>query len=292
MMTNRTAAPRTPRGRPTDNGAGRMTDTPELRVAREAARVGGAIVARYFREGVAIRAKDVGDLVTDADLESERAIVDVIRRAFPGHAVIAEEGQQGDPGAEHLWIVDPLDGTNNFAHKIPHFAVSIGYFRAGVAQCGVIFNPVRDEWSVAVRGLGAFQDGRPVRVAGHTRLNETVVGFGYYYDRGAMMEATLAAIGELIRAETHGIRRFGTAALDLVMVGTGQLGAFFEFELSPWDFAAGRLFVEEAGGRVTNCLGKPLPVATSSSLLASNGALHGAVLDVVRRHHLREPNPG
>ena len=267
-------------------------DTPELRVAREAARAGGAIVARYFREGFAIRDKDVGNLVTEADVEAERAIVEVIRRAFPAHAVIAEEGHQGDAGAEHLWIVDPLDGTNNFAHKIPHFAVSIGYYRAGVAQCGVIFNPVRDEWSVAVRGLGAFQDGRPVRVAEHTRLNQTVVGVGFYYDRGAMMEATLAAVGDFIRAEIHGIRRFGTAALDLAMVGAGQMGAFFEYELSPWDFAAGRLFVEEAGGRVTNCLGEPLPVARKSTLLATNGALHEAALEIVRCHHIGEPKPG
>ena len=264
-------------------------DSPELRIAEAAARAGGEVVSRYFRDGIAIRSKGIADLVSDADVEAERTIVAVIRRQYPSHAVIAEEAHQGDADAEHLWIVDPLDGTNNFAHQIPHFAVSIAYCRAGQVECGVIYNPIRNEWSRAVRGQGATQDDRPVRVADHASLAETVVGVGFYYDRGAMMEATLAAIGYVIRAESHGIRRFGTAALDLAMVGGGQLGAYFEYELSPWDFAAGRLFVEEAGGRVTNCLGDPLPLAAKSSVLATNGLLHEAMLEIVRRHHIGEP---
>ncbi len=264
-------------------------DSPELRIAEAAARAGGEVVARYFREGAAIRSKDVANLVTDADVEAERVVVEVIRRHHPGHAIIAEEAHQGDAGAEHLWIVDPLDGTNNFAHKIPHLAVSIAYCRAGRVECGVIYNPIRNEWSRTVRGQGAEQDGQVARVADHASLSETIVGVGFYYDRGAMMEATLGAIGDVIRAESHGIRRFGTAALDLVMVGTGLLGAYFEYELSPWDFAAGRLFVEEAGGRVTNCLGEPLPLTAKSSILATNGTLHDPMLEIARRHHLGEP---
>jgi myo-inositol-1(or 4)-monophosphatase len=260
-------------------------DRPELSVAKEAARVGGAIVARYFREGITMRSKDVSNLVSDADIEAEHAIVDAIRWRFPGHEVLAEEEHSGDPGAEHLWVVDPLDGTNNFAHKIPQFAVSVAYYRAGVAECGVIYNPVRDDWHVAVRGRGAFFNGERVRVGEQSKLHEVLVGVGFYYNRGAMMEATLRAVGDLKRDHTiHGIRRFGAATLDLCMVGLGQLGAYFEFELSPWDFAAGRLFVEEAGGRVTTCLGEPLPLARSS-ILASNGLLHEAMLDVVKPHH-------
>ena len=262
--------------------------TPELTVAEQAARAAGAILSRYFREGVAMRNKDVANLVSDADVEAERAIVEVIHAAYPDHEVLGEEVHQGDPGAEHLWVVDPLDGTNNFAHKIPHFAVSIAYYRAGRAECGVIVNPVRDEWHTAVRGGGAYQNGRPARVGEQERLGDVLVGVGFYYNRGAMMEATLRAIGDFKRREVHGSRRFGTASLDLCMVGCGMLGAYFEYELSPWDFAAGRLFVEEAGGRVTTCLGGPLPLARSS-VLASNGTLHDAALEIVRGRHPGEP---
>jgi myo-inositol-1(or 4)-monophosphatase len=126
--------------------------TPDLTVAGQAARAGGEVLARHLREGVEMRSKDVANLVSDADVEAERAIVAVIGRAFPGHEVLGEEAHAGDVGAEHLWIVDPLDGTNNFAHKIPHYAVSVAYYRTGRAECGVVLNPARDEWHVAARG--------------------------------------------------------------------------------------------------------------------------------------------
>jgi len=265
--------------------------TPEQTIAEEAARAGGAIAARYFRDGVAMRSKDVANLVSDADVEAEHAIAAVIKRAFPSHAILGEEAYQGDATAEHLWVVDPIDGTNNFAHKIPHFAVSVAYYHAGVAQCGVVYNPVREEWHTAALGRGAYHDGRKVQVEEATRLDEVIVGVGFYYDRGAMMEATLAAIGELKRKQIHGIRRFGTASLDLCSVGLGRYGAYFEYELSPWDFAAGRLFVEEAGGRVTTARGEPLPLA-STSVLATNGPLHGPMLEVIRPHHPGGPGIG
>jgi myo-inositol-1(or 4)-monophosphatase len=257
--------------------------TPELTVAEAAARAGGDIAARYFHEGIEIRNKDIANLVSDADLEAERAIVAVIQRAFPGHEILGEEEHAGDVGAEHLWIIDPLDGTNNFAHKIPHYAVSIAYYRAGRAECGIVFNPARDEWHVAARGQGAYQNGRRAKVADHARLDQTLIGVGFYYNRGALMEATLAAIGDVKRQQIHGIRRFGTASLDLCMVGLGMFGAYFELELNPWDFAAGRLFVEEAGGRVTTCGDEPLPLARTD-ILASNGLLHDAVLESIRNH--------
>ena len=261
---------------------------PQLSTAEAAARAGGEVASRYFRDGVTMRSKDVANLVSDADVEAEHAIAAVIRQAFPDHAILGEEAHAGDATAEHLWVVDPIDGTNNFAHAIPHFAVSVAYYHRGVAQCGVVLNPIRDEWHTAVRGGGAFLDGSPARVQEASRLDEAIVGVGFYYDRGAMMEATLAAIGDLKRKQIHGIRRFGTASLDLCAVGLGRYGAYFEYELSPWDFAAGRLFVEEAGGTVTTALGEPLPL-TRTSLLASNGALHPAMLEVTRAHHLGGP---
>jgi myo-inositol-1(or 4)-monophosphatase len=155
-----------------------------------------------------------------------------------------------------------------------------------VAQCGVVWNPARDDWYEATRGGGAWHNGNRMQVSDATRLDQVLVGVGFYYDRGAMMEATLAAIADLFRQQIHGIRRFGTAALDLCHVANGLYGAFFEYQLSPWDFAAARLILEEAGGQVTTCLGDPLPIA-KTHVLSSNGHLHPAVLEIVERHVLR-----
>lgn len=257
----------------------------ELEVARQAAQAGGDILAGYFRQGIEMRNKQDCDFVSDADVESERAIIDVIRSTYPDHAILGEEGQASvsadvDPNSEFLWVIDPLDGTTNFAHDIPHFAVSIGFYQRGQPVCGVIHNPARGDWFHAVQGKGAFANDTPATVADHDSLGDALVGVGFYYDRGAMMDATLTSIRDLFHQKIHGIRRFGTASLDLCMVGCGQLGAFFEYELSPWDFAAGRLFVEEAGGNITNCRGTALPLA-KSSVLASNGKLHDPILKIV-----------
>jgi myo-inositol-1(or 4)-monophosphatase len=259
----------------------------ELQVAKEAAEAGGAVIVRAFPEGIAVRSKAVSDLVTDADLESEVTIARVIREAFPDHAVLGEEALKDDVSAEHLWIVDPLDGTTNFAHGIPHFAVSIAYYHFGRAMCGVIYNPITNDWYTAAKGEGAFANGKRVAVTPADALDQVLIGVGFYYDRGQVMEATLMAIRDLFRQQIHGVRRFGTASLDLAAVGTGKYAAFFEYQLSPWDFAAGRLFVEEAGGNVTTCTGSELPLA-KSSVLASNGILHEAVLAIVKSHYITQ----
>ena len=267
-----------------------MIDTESLlAVASRAARTGGEILMGYLRDGVEIRDKTSAggksyDLVSDADLESERAIAELLRREYPQHELLGEEDLQGNVDAEDLWIIDPLDGTNNFAHQIPHFAVSIAYYHRGRAMVGAILNPARDEMYTAVRGGGAYRNGHRVQVCDSPSLSSTLIGCGFYYDRGAMMRCTLAAIEEFFRNDIHGIRRFGTAALDLCQVGCGQFGGYFEYVLSPWDFAAGVLFVEEAGGRVTDARGNPLPLE-KSSIAASNGKLHGIVTEITGRHH-------
>ncbi|WP_437229976.1 inositol monophosphatase family protein [Planctomicrobium sp. SH661] len=257
--------------------------SPELNLAREAARDAGALLMDYLNRGVTVREKGISDLVSEADVSAEKLILDRIRNAFPDHAILAEESQTELAGAdvpEHLWIVDPLDGTTNFLHGIPHFAVSIAYYRAGVAECGVVFNPARDDWYVCARGAGAwFQDER-LQVGSQESLSDCLVGLGFYYDRGAMMEATLATIHQLFKTGIHGVRRFGTASLDLAQVARGFYGAFFEYQLSPWDFAAGRLLVEEAGGRVTTAQGHDLPMK-KGSVLASNGLLHETMLGII-----------
>jgi myo-inositol-1(or 4)-monophosphatase len=260
----------------------------ELRIAEAAAHAGAEVALRHFQDFANVTSQvkpgePSFNRVSVADVESEHAIVEVIRRTFPRHAILGEEAHSADADAEHLWVIDPIDGTNNFLHGIPQFGVSVAYYQAGQPVCGAILNPARGDQFLAVRGGGAFHNGRPVRVSEHRRLDEVLIGLGFYYDRGAMMEATLAAMRELFGHNIHCIRRLGAATLDLCMVASGQLGAYFEYELSPWDFAAGRLFVEEAGGRVTTCAGGPLPL-TKTHILASNGWLHESMLEIVRRH--------
>ncbi len=262
----------------------------QLQVAVQAATAGAQVVLDFYRQGVQIRSKDpqaTYNLVSDADVQSEQAVARVINERFPEHAILGEEEQAGDVRSEHLWIVDPLDGTNNFAHQIPHFAVSIAYYHQGRAVCGLVVNPARDDWYWAVRDQGAFCPGRRLRVSSDQELNQAMVGCGFYYDRGAMMEATLAAIHDFFKCDIHGIRRFGTAALDLCHVADGLYGAFFEYQLQPWDFAAARLILEEAGGRISDGHGHELPLATTS-VLATNGLLHDAGLAIVERHHPRQ----
>lgn len=258
-----------------------------LDAAVTAARIGGDILMRYFRDGVSMRDKSAEggktyDLVSDADLESEQEIGNYLRKNFPKEELLGEENLAGRIDADDLWIIDPLDGTNNFAHQIPHFAVSIAYYRAGVAQVGAIYNPARDEMFTASRGDGAHVDGRPVRVCQSQTLAQTLIGCGFYYDRGQMMRDTLATVEEFFGHDIHGIRRFGTAALDLCQVGCGQFGGFFEYQLSPWDFAAGRLFVEEAGGKVTDAQGQPLELKIGS-VVASNGSLHPKMIEITSK---------
>lgn len=261
---------------------------PFLESAVTAAQLGGQVLMRYFNDGVEMRDKSAGggktyDLVSDADIESEQTIVDYLRSQYPSHELLGEEGVKGDPEAPHVWIIDPLDGTNNFAHQIPHFAVSIAYYQSGVPVAGAILNPAREELFTAQAGGGAFVNGHRVSVSDERTLTKTLIGCGFYYDRGAMMRDTLAAIEEFFGHEIHGIRRFGTAALDLCQVGCGQFGGFFEYQLSPWDFAAGKLFVEEAGGRITNAQGSKLPLKTSS-VVASNGHLHDVMIEITSQH--------
>ena len=256
-----------------------------LRAAFATAEAGSRVVLHYFERGVEMHDKGNVELVSQADVESEQAIARVLAARFPDDAVLGEEEQSGSISAERLWIVDPLDGTNNFAHRIPHFAVSIAYYEHQVAQCGVVVNPLRGDWYWATRGGGAFHNGAPLEVNAHARLDQTMIGVGFYYDRDKMMEATLAAIGEFFRQQIHGIRRFGTAALDLCQTAAGLYGAYFEYQLSPWDFAAGRLILEEAGGHITDGRGNPLPLA-KTSILASNTRLHPAALAIVAKHHL------
>ncbi|MDB4357147.1 inositol monophosphatase [Mariniblastus sp.] len=266
-----------------------MKTSLELTVAINAARKAEQILSSYFSDlaSAEIRTKYTNEefqgIVTKADIEAERAIVNEIQSALPNHHFLAEEEHSRTLQCEHLWVIDPLDGTNNFAHGIPHFAISIAYYREGNAECGVILNPTTGDLFTTQRGKGSYWNANPVSVNQHQSLENTMIAVGFYYDRGAMMKATLNAVEALFHQKIHGIRRFGTAALDLVQVGLGRFGGYFEYELSPWDFAAARLFVEEAGGTVTTCKGTTLPLE-KSSVLATNSKLHPLILEIVSQH--------
>ena len=243
----------------------------------------------YFRQGVSISCKngESADLVSEADIKAENAIIRVLHATFPEHAILGEESAtETDPNSPALWVIDPLDGTTNFLHDVPHFAVSIGYFEFGQPVCGVVWNPAREDLYTALKGQGATHNGQPIHVSSTDRLDQSLVGTGFHVIRDAKLGATLGAIEELFGLNIHCIRRFGSAALDLCHVASGLYGAYFEYQLSAWDFAAGMLIAQEAGGQVTTGRGTPLQLQRSS-ILASNGVLHPQMVDIVGRHHER-----
>ena len=257
----------------------------ELEVAIKAAQEAGKLLKSHFDSNsfAVVDKNQAGEnqgLVTQADIEAEDLIKKIISSHFPEHAFLAEESdpQTGD----ELWVIDPLDGTNNFAHLIPHFAVSIAYCVQEVTKVGVVLDPIRNDLFVAVEGQGAYHNDRRASVNSQTNLDQTMLAVGFYYDRSEMMRRTLATIDLLFQQNIHGIRRMGTAALDIVQVGLGRFGGYFEYTLSPWDFAAARLFVEEAGGKITDCEGKPLQLK-KTSVLAANPYIHEKMLTLVRQ---------
>jgi len=263
-----------------------VTDTQRyLDVATSAALLAGKILSGHFEKGVSSTEKGSAGqsqgLVTVADLEAEKAIIEAIQNSFPDHAFLAEESLATGNNDDKLWVIDPLDGTNNFAHGIPHFAVSIAYWHQGAPVVGVILDPIRNDLFVAVRGSGATLNGKPIAVADCLSIGEAMIATGFYYDRGEMMSRTLGCIESLFLNQIRGIRRMGAAALDLAWVACGRYGAFFELTLSPWDYAAGRLLVTEAGGQFTDCAGSEVRLETTS-VLASNGSLHEEVLSLLK----------
>jgi myo-inositol-1(or 4)-monophosphatase len=226
--------------------------------------------------------KSRNNLVTETDLKCESKIVSMIRNRYPSHAILAEERLDNtDTLSECLWIVDPIDGTNNYAHGIPHFCASIAYAERGKVIAGVVLDPMRNELFTATRGGGAFLNGTRISVSGTPRVSESIVTTGFYYDRGAMMEKTLDTIHSLFAADIRGIRRLGSAALDLCWVACGRFDGYFEYRLSPWDFAAGMLLVREAGGRCSDREGTELSM-TSKSVAVSNGRIHNEFVGIVK----------
>jgi myo-inositol-1(or 4)-monophosphatase len=249
------------------------------RVAIRAARAAGRIHLKRMNHISIANKSNVIDLVTEADRESEAAVIDVLQRAFPTHAILAEESGASGESSEHRWIIDPLDGTTNFAHGYPQFCISIAYERRGRLQSAVIFDAFKRELFVAHRGRGARLNGRPIRVTRTPALANSLLVTGFPYDRRERRRYYLS-FWEAFMMRTHGVRRTGSAALDLAWVACGRVDAFWEFGLKPWDVAAGALLVDEAGGRVTNMDGSRLDLA-GAQIVASNRRVHREMIDTI-----------
>ncbi|QIN81652.1 inositol monophosphatase [Rubrobacter tropicus] len=248
----------------------------ELDAAVGAAEAAGDLLREGFGRQRSIRYKGEVDLVTEMDERAEGAIREALLGAFPDHGMLAEEGGSLSGGGDARWIVDPLDGTTNYAHGLPVFAVSVALERSGEVVLGVVHDPMRGETFVAEKGLGATLNGEALTPTGEEDLARGLVATGFPYDRNNV-PAALELFGTLsLRAQ--GMRRLGAAALDLCYVAAGRLDAYYERGIHAWDVAAGALILEEAGGRITDYRGGPFEVE-GGELVASNGPLHGTLLD-------------
>ncbi|WP_019500429.1 inositol monophosphatase family protein [Pseudanabaena sp. PCC 6802] len=248
-----------------------------LDIATEAACAGGAILKSYWGKLKDIQEKQPGDLVTIADKESEAAVMKIIQRHFPSHNILAEEsGAFGTAESEFLWAIDPLDGTTNFAHQYPFSAVSVGLMLNGIPAVGVIYDPFHDELFRAATGLGATCDHQPIRVSNTTELSRSLLVTGFAYDRTRTHDNNYAEFCHFTHL-TQGVRRSGSAALDLAYVACGRVDGFWERGLSIWDMAAGIVIVREAGGKVTAYDGSDLDLK-SGRLLSTNGHIHDSAI--------------
>jgi len=252
-----------------------------INIAVLAAKEAAKIHKKYFNTDFAIETKGKSfDLVTVADIEAEKVAVSVIKDNFPDHNILAEEAKYAETDSEYWWIIDPLDGTNNFSNKIPMFSVSIALVKNKETLVGVIYDVMRDELFSAQKGQGSFLNGQKVNVNSANELKQAILITGFYYDRGAAMVENLEKVKQFLQKKIIGIRRFGSAALDLCYVACGRAAGFWEFELNAWDFAAGKLIVEQAGGRVTGRTGEAISLK-KSFVVASNSKIHSQMLEVI-----------
>lgn len=254
-----------------------------LEVACEAARAAGAVVREHFGKRIRVDLKGRINLVTEVDTRAEEAIRRVIREAYPEHRILGEEaGESGGRHSPTLWIVDPLDGTTNFAHGYPCVAISVAVEVAGQLKVGVVLDPVRGELFTALQGGGAWRNGERIQVSQCEVLDDALLVTGFPYDVRRHPRIHLALLGDFL-VKSRGIRRDGAAALDLCYVACGRFDGFWELGLNPWDVAAGSLIVAEAGGMLTDFGGRPLDIRRPQ-VVASNARLHQAMLEVIAPH--------
>ena len=257
-----------------------------LNVAIKAARAAGAIINRAALdvEAVRISQKQVNDFVTEVDHASEAAIIDTLLTAYPDHGILAEESgsQHGNPNADHIWIIDPLDGTTNFIHGFPVYCVSIALQVRGRIEQAVVYDPSRNDLFTSTRGRGAFLNERRIRVSKRVRLQESLISTGFPFRKGDNFNQYLVMMGDVMQ-KTAGLRRPGSAALDLAYVAAGFTEGFFETGLSPWDVAAGSLLVTEAGGLVGNFTGES-DFLEQREMLAGTPRVYGQLVTILSKY--------
>ena len=242
-------------------------------IAREA----GGVLSTLFERRVSYELKGESDLVTEADRASERLVVERLETHFPTHSIVAEESGTHEKNSEFRWYVDPLDGTTNFAHGFPVYNITLALEKSGELVAGVVFDPTRQEMFTAERGGGAYLNGHRIRVSKVPRLHESLVATGFpSYKRHLNVNVHFYYQLAMI---SHGVRRAGSAAIDLAYVACGRLEAFWEFGLKPWDMAAGALLITEAGGRCSDMDGGPMVVG-GKRLLGDNGLIHDEMVGV------------
>ncbi len=243
-----------------------------LENAKDLGYVAGKILREKLYSDFTIEYKGSIDLVTDADKTAEKLIVQAITTAYPQHAILAEEGGKiGNQDAEYTWVIDPLDGTTNFAHRLPYFSVSIALLEGNTPIIGVIYNPISDEMFAAELGRGAWLNDNIIKVSETTTLQKSLLCTGFPYDM-TLANNNLANYSKLV-PKTQGVLRLGSAALDLCYVACGRLDGFWELHLNPWDIAAGVLILQEAGGKVTG-ITKPEFSVYDKEILGTNGLIH------------------
>lgn len=255
-----------------------------LDIAAQCAEEAGRILLRNLEKPRHIEQKGSLDtnLVTETDKEVEEYIIGVLRNQFPDHDILAEESGSRGSGSEYRWIIDPLDGTTNYAHGLPLFCTSIGLERRGELVLGVIYDPMRKELYSAQKGKGAFLNGRQLKVSETRSLRESLLVTGFPYDVRSNPDHVVEHFNEFLM-EARAVRRLGSAAIDFCYVAAGRFDGFWEVSLNPWDMAAGILIVLEAGGTFTDFRGNPATIY-DRTMLVSNGKIHGQMVDVLARN--------
>lgn len=256
---------------------------PTTNIAVRAARQAGSVLMRYHNriDALTVSEKQANDYVTEVDRAAEQAIIQTIRAAYPDHAILAEESGSHS-GNDFQWVIDPLDGTTNYLHGIPQFAVSIGLLHKGKLESGVVYDPVRDEMFLTDQGGGAYLNDRRIRVTEQKGLRGALLGTGIPFRDQRFVDNYLGMMKSLMR-DTAGIRRPGSAALDFAWVACGRYDGFWELGLSTWDFAAGALLVKEAGGVVSD-LGGGDKYLETGNVVAAGVRLHGDMLKAIKPH--------
>ncbi|MCK9392369.1 MAG: inositol monophosphatase [Syntrophales bacterium] len=250
------------------------------RLAVSSAREAGVYLKNHLHGRHLIRFKGEIDIVTEADQQAESIIIAAIHQQYPDHDILAEESPATQTGSLYRWIIDPLDGTTNYAHGYPVFCVSIALEWDGICILGVVFNPMLEEMFVAEKGQGAFLNDKPIAISQTTELSRSLLATGFPYDIRLTKENNMDHF-ESMAVKAQAIRRAGSAALDLAYVAAGRFDGFWELKLSPWDTAAGCLLVQEAGGVITDLHGEAFTLA-APHVVASNGKIHGQILSVLR----------